>query len=86
MKAFRKALLSVLALVLVSVISIGATLAYLQHEDGAVNVMTVGKATIKQHEYQRAEGVAHDAGDLGKGNGIQKGDLVPFVQGQQLLF
>lgn len=72
----KKVLLSILALSLVAILSVGATLAYLQDEDGAVNVMTVGQAKIEQHEYQRAPGVPF--------NGTANGNLVEFVQGQPL--
>lgn len=54
MKKFKKALLSVLSLVLVAVLSIGGTLAYLKSEDSDVNVMTMGNVKIAQHEYERA--------------------------------
>lgn len=55
MKKFKKALLSILSLVLVAVLSIGGTLAYLKSEDSDVNVMTMGNVKIAQHEYERAE-------------------------------
>ncbi len=80
----KKFLLTALALVTVAVVSIAGTVAYLTGEDSDVNVMTTGKVSIAQHEYQRAEGVAHDAGDMGAGNGVKEGALVPFVQGQAL--
>ena len=54
MKKFKKALLSILSLVLVAVLSIGGTLAYLKSEDSDVNVMTMGNVKIAQHEYERA--------------------------------
>ncbi len=77
-----------LALLLVLVIGIGAgiggTVAYLTDTESEVNVMTVGNVDIEQHEYQRAEGVAHNEGEAGAGNGVEEGDLVPFVQGQGL--
>lgn len=77
-----------LALLLVLVIGIGAgiggTVAYLTDTDSEVNVMTVGNVDIEQHEYQRAENVAYDAGEPGAGNGVKEGALVPFVQGQKL--
>ena len=84
MSKLKKVLLMCTAYVLVAALAVGGTLAYLQAEDGDVNVMTLGNVKIEQHEYQRAEGVAHNAGESGKGNGVQKGALVPFVQGQKL--
>ncbi len=72
------------AYVLVAVLAIGGTLAYLTDTDSAVNVMTLGNVSIEQHEYQRAEGVAHNAGEAGKGNGVKDGALVEFVQNQAI--
>ena len=46
--------------------------------------MTVGNVSIEQHEYQRAEGVAHNEGEAGEGNGVKEGTLVEFKQGQGL--
>jgi predicted ribosomally synthesized peptide with SipW-like signal peptide len=50
----KKFIAMALALVLVAGLSIGGTLAYLQSEDSAKNVMTVGSVKIEQNEYQRA--------------------------------
>lgn len=80
----KNVLLTGLSFVLVATVAIGGTLAYLTSTDSDVNVMTLGNVSIAQHEYQRAEGVTHDAGDLGAGNGVKEGALVPFVQGQKL--
>ena len=80
----KKILVLVLALVLTATAAIGSTAAWLTSKDQEVNVMTLGKVKIKQHEYQRAEGVAYNAGEAGAGNGIKEGDLVPFEQGQGL--
>lgn len=80
----KKKLTMCLSVALIAVMVICGTLAYLTSEDSDVNVMTLGNVEIKQHEYQRAEGVAHDAGDQGKGNGVKEGALVPFEQGQAL--
>ena len=77
----KKMLLSVVALASVAALSIAGTVAYLQDSDSDVNVMTLGNVSIEQHEYQRAEGVAHDAGDMGAGNGVKEGALVPFKKG-----
>lgn len=84
MSKFKKVLLMGTAYVLVAVIAIGSTIAYLTSTDSDVNVMTLGNVSIIQHEMQRAEGVAHNAGEAGKGNGVKKGALVPFVQEQKL--
>jgi hypothetical protein len=72
------------AYVLVAALAIGGTVAYLQDSDSDVNVMSLGNVKIEQHEYQRAEGVAHNEGEPGAGNGVKEGALVPFVQGQAL--
>ena len=80
----KKFILSALALVTVAVVSITGTIAFLQDEKSDVNVMTVGNVSIEQHEYQRKDGIAYNAGEPGAGNGIKKGDLVPFVQNQAL--
>ncbi len=76
------AILLVVALVAVAIA--GSTMAYFTDEAGAVNVATVGNVKIAQHEYQRADGVTHNAGEAGKGNGIKKGDLIPYIQGRPL--
>ena len=80
----KNVLLTGLSFVLVAAVAVGGTLAYLTSTDSDVNVMTHGNVSIAQHEYQRAEGVAHDAGEPGAGNGVKEGALVPFVQGQPL--
>ena len=84
MSKIKKVLLIGTAYVLVAAIAIGGTLAYLTSTDSDVNVMTLGEVSIIQHEMQRAEGVAHNAGEAGKGNGVKTGALVPFVQNQKL--
>ncbi len=84
MSKMKKVLLICTAYVLVAVLAIGGTLAYLTDTDSAVNVMTLGNVSIEQHEYQRAEGVAHNAGEAGKGNGVKDGALVEFVQNQAI--
>lgn len=81
---FKNVLLTSLSFVLIAAFAIGGTLAYFTSTDSDVNVMTLGNVSIAQHEYQRAEGVAHDAGEPGAGNGVKEGALVPFVQGQPL--
>ena len=84
MSKLKKVLLMCTAYLLVAALAIGGTIAYLQDSDSDVNVMTLGNVKIEQHEYQRADGVAYDAGEPGAGNGVKEGDLVPFVQGQAL--
>lgn len=84
MSKLKKVLLMCTAYVLVAALAIGGTIAYLQDSDSDVNVMTLGNVSIAQHEYQRAEGVAHDAGEPGAGNGVKEGALVEFVQNQKL--
>jgi hypothetical protein len=53
MKKFKNVLLSILSIVLVAILSIGGTLAYLKSEDSDVNVMTMGNVKIEQLEYER---------------------------------
>lgn len=84
MSKMKKVLLMCTAYVLVAALAIGGTIAYLQDSDSDVNVMTLGNVSIEQHEYQRADGVAYDAGEPGAGNGVKEGALVEFVQDQKL--
>lgn len=53
MKKAKIVILSILGLALVSVLSIAGTIAYLQHEDSDINVMTMGNVKIEQLEYER---------------------------------
>lgn len=64
MKKFKSILLTGLSMVLVAALSIAGTVAYLQDDDSAVNVMTLGNVSIEQIEQER------DA----------NGKLVPFTQ------
>ena len=80
----NRKLILIAALLLTLSVSLGSTLAYLTDTDEDVNVMTLGNVEIRQHEMQRAGGVAHNAGEAGKGNGVKKGALVPFEQLQAL--
>ncbi|MBE6946268.1 MAG: hypothetical protein E7459_09310 [Ruminococcaceae bacterium] len=84
MSKFKKVLALLLVVALTAALSVSLTMAYLQDTDEQVNVMTLGNVYIDQHEYQRAEGVAYDAGEPGAGNGVKKGALVDFEQGQAL--
>ena len=54
MKQNRKWLL-ILSIVLSVAIAAGGTMAYLQDTDEDVNVMTLGKVEIRQHEYERVQ-------------------------------
>lgn len=65
----KNILLSGLSLVLVAVIAIGGTVAYLTDTDSDVNVMTVGNVQVKLQEKQRSE---------------DNSKLVDFVQGKAL--
>ena len=49
----KNVFLMALSLVLVAALAIGGTVAFLQDSDDDVNVMTLGKVSIAQHEYQR---------------------------------
>ena len=54
MKATMKKVLSMLLVVaLTAGIAITGTVAYLTSENSDVNVMTMGKVSIVQHEYER---------------------------------
>lgn len=68
MKKSLKGFLAVVSCVLVAVLAIGGTVAYLTSEDSAVNVMTLGNVAIDQIEQER------DA----------NGDLVEFNQAKKL--
>ena len=54
MKQNRKWIL-ILSIVLSVAIAAGGTMAYLQDTDEDVNVMTLGKVDIRQHEYERVQ-------------------------------
>lgn len=49
----KKILAYLLTIAITATAAIGGTVAYLQDEDSDVNVMTLGKVEIKQHEYER---------------------------------
>ena len=49
----KRTIAAFLSVLLVLTLSLGSTVAYLQDEDHAVNVMTLGEVYIEQHEYQR---------------------------------
>ncbi len=69
MKKMKKTLLLAFSFVLVAVVSVTSTIAYLSAQDSAVNVMTSGKVDIELIEQQR-DG---------------KGGLEEFTQGKELL-
>lgn len=49
----KRVLLTALSMIVVAALAVGLTVAYLQHSDGDVNVMTMGNVKIAQHEYER---------------------------------
>lgn len=53
MKNLKNIILTSLTAVLVAVMTVAGTLAWLQDDDSDVNVMTLGEVKIAQHEYQR---------------------------------
>lgn len=53
------------------------TMAYLQDEEFAHNVMTYGNVAIEQYEYERKPGIAYNAT-------LTDGDLQPFTQNQKI--
>ncbi len=57
MSKLKKVLLMGAAYVLVAVLAVGGTLAYLTSTDDDVNVMTLGNVSIAQHEYERVVNV-----------------------------
>lgn len=73
----KRILVMAISLLLVSVLTIGGSIAYLTDTDHAENIMVVGNVNIEQIEMQRAEGVAHDGA-------AAEGNLVPFEQDQNL--
>lgn len=80
----KKKIITTLSVVLILGMAALGILAYLSDTADDVNVMTLGNVDITQHEYQRADGIAHNAGEAGQGNGVAKGALVPFEQNQGL--
>ncbi len=79
----KNILLSGLSLVLVAALAISGTVAYLQDEDSDVNVMTTGKVTIEQHEYERV--VENGAYKTDTIDGQTSYVLKDFTQGKPLL-
>jgi len=80
----KKVLLSILAVVTVAALAITGTIAYLQSEDEDVNVMTLGKVAIAQHEYERvvdANG-SYTTIDI---DGVKSYELQKFTQAKPLL-
>lgn len=55
MKFVKKLLIMLLCFVLGAVLAVGGTIAWLTDDDGAVNVMVVGKVQIEQIEMERAK-------------------------------
>ena len=80
----KNILLSGLSLVLVAALAIGGTVAYLQDDDGDVNVMTLGNVSIAQHEYERVvDANGNYATDTIDGQTSYV--LKDFIQGKPLL-
>jgi len=77
----KKIIALLLVVAMTAAASVAGTIAYLQDTDSDVNVMTVGNVYIEQHEYQRAEGVAHTNTAA---TPADDDDLVPYVQGQMI--
>jgi len=80
----KKALLVSLSFVLVAAMAVGMTVAYLQDEDSAVNVMTLGNVHIKQHEYERVVD-ANGNYTTDTIDGVTSYVLKDFTQGKDLL-
>lgn len=80
----KNVLLMGLSLVLVAVIAIGGTVAYLTDTDSDVNVMTLGNVKIAQHEYERNvnDDGAYATIDTVRGTSYE---LVDFTQAKPLL-
>ena len=73
MSRFKKALALFLVVVLTAMVSVNLTMAYLQHEDSDVNVMTLGNVKIQQIEEEwNEEGTALQTF-------TQKKPLYPYV-------
>ena len=82
----KKIFLMGLSLVLVAVLAIGGTFAYLQDTDSDVNVMTLGKVDIELLEYQRVveNGAWVSTGETDK-YGYTPDKLEPFKDDKPLL-
>lgn len=77
MKKMRKTLLLALSFVLVAVVSVASTLAYLNAQDSSANVFTAGQVDIELIEQQRnAEGTELEKFEQGK-------ELLPIVGSAQ---
>ena len=73
----KKRIVTIALVVALLATCFAGTYAYLMDTDQVKNTMTVGNVTIEQLEYQRKEGIAHNAT-------ATEGDLVPFVQDQPM--
>ncbi len=82
MSKFKKMLSLLLVVAVTAGITITGTLAYLTSEDSDVNVMTLGKVKIEQHEYQR---VVNDDGTYKVADDQSGYVLEAFEQGKALL-
>ena len=72
-KSMKKKVLAGTSLALVAGLAIGGTIAYLKDTDSDVNVMTLGKVSIKQIEQQRVN------------DNENQTELEPFEQGKTIL-
>ena len=73
----KKILTLCLVVVLAATAVIGGTLAYFTDTDSQTNVMTYGNVDIEQLEYERKEGIAHNAT-------LTDGDLQVFTQDKKV--
>ncbi len=80
----KKSVLMILSLVMIAVIALTGTLAYLTDTEEAVNVMTMGKVDIEQHEYERALN-ADGSYKIETIGGADSYVLKGFTQGKPLL-
>ena len=80
----KKILSLVACLSLVASLAVGGSIAYLQDQDSAVNVMTLGNVHIDVHEYERE---LDDEGAYKKGTVDDQTSYIlkPYVPGKQLL-
>jgi len=80
----KKIFLMGLSLVLVAVLAIGGTFAYLTDTDETVNVMTLGNVDIEQHEYERVVDADGNYTTINV-NSTTSYELKDFTQGKPLL-
>ena len=83
----KKALLAAVSILLVAVLALGGTLAYLLSEDEDVNVMVVGNVKIEQLEYERVVDENGDYISTGKTDeyGYTPDDLQEYTQDKVII-